>query len=460
MSERFRVCDLNQPFLMPPSLQDWLPEGHLARFIAEVVDELDLRGMLQQYQRQDGRGAAGYHPVMLTRLLLYAYCVGEVSSRRIEKGTYEDVAFRYLAADQHPDHDTIASFRREHLERLSQLFVQGLQMCREAGLVKMGRVMLDGTKVAANASRRKTADWEQLGRQERGLQEQVAALLGQAEQTDAAEDARWGKGKRGDELPAELASSQQRLQRIREAKARLQQRAQQRAEEAEREREQQKATREPASAAQKKRWSRARAAAEETRGQINLTDPESQLMKDGHRGGFVQGYNAQAAVLENQIIVALDVTDQAADKQQLVPMTAKVKEGLGGQPPSLIADAGYWSEDAIGDEHLKNIELLIPPDRSRPGEAPKRNAPHSDAAERMREKLRSEAGAQRYQLRQQTIEPVFGQIKEARGLRRFGFRGLARVKAEWSLICLTHNLLKLFRHRARLRLGEPALAMA
>lgn len=449
MNERFRPCSLDQPFLMPPSLQDWVPPDHLARFIAQVVEQLDLQTMLQHYHRKDGRGAAGYHPVMLTRLLLYGYCIGLVSSRKMEAATYEDVAFRYLAADQHPDHDTIADFRRVHLEILGKLFVPGLALCREAGLVQVGRVMLDGTKMAAQASRRKSLEHEQLQRREEALQQKVEELLRTAEAADVAEEALYGKGRRGDELPAELADSQQWLERIREAKARLEQRLKQRAEEAEREREQQQASGAPASAAQKKSWSRARAAEAKREGTINLTDADSRVMKDGNRGGFVQGYNAQAAVLENQIIVALEVTDQAADKQQLVPMAAEVKKMLGNLP-GLVADAGYFSEQAITDESLKEVELLIPPDHSKPGEPLKANASHSETAEKMREKLRSAEGAAAYRLRQQTIEPVFGQIKEARRFRRFSFRGMERVKAEWKLIGLGHNLLKLFPHRAKL----------
>ena len=459
MSERFRSCSLDQPFLMPPSLQDWLPQNHLARFVAEVMEELDVQAILDQYVRKDRRGAEGYHPVLLVRVLLYAYCVGEASSRKIQKATYEDVAFRYLAADQHPDHDTIASFRREHLERLGELFGQGLELCREAGLVKVGRVMLDGTKMAANASRRKSMGQEKLERQEGELERKVKELLAEAEAMDAAEDAQYGKGKRGDELPAELADREKRLKRIRKAKEQLQERLQERAAEAQREQEQQKASGEAASVAQKKRWSRARKAEAENQGTINLTDAESQIMKDGNRGGYVQGYNAQAAVTENQVIVALDVTDDAADKRQLVPMAVKVSEGLGSTPMALLADSGYYSEEAITHPSLEGIELLVPPDRGKPGEPLKANAPRGETAAMMRAKLGSAEGAATYGLRKQTIEPVFGQIKEARGFRRFWFRGLQRVRAEWKLIALTHNLLKLFRHRSGTRAEKTAFAV-
>lgn len=457
MSERFRSCSLDQPFLMPPSLQDWLPEDHLARFVAEITAQFDLGAILQHYQRKDGRGAEGYHPLLLLRLLLYGYCVGERSSRGIEKATYTDVAFRYLAADQHPDHDTISTFRQVHLQEIARLFSQTLELCREAGLVKVGRVALDGTKIAASASRRKNLDQDKLERQQLELQRKVEEMLREAEAVDQAEDQQYGKGKRGDELPKDLADPQKRLQRIQELQQQLEQRWKQREQEAEQERAQQKASGEPITEAQKKRWQRAKKAAVEQQGEINWTDPESRLMKNGNVGGFVQGYNAQAAVLDNQIIVALEVTDEAADKQQLVPMTGKVKEALGGAPTAVLADTGYFSEEAVTDQSLQGMELLVPPDR-KPGAELKPNAPRGEAAQKMREKLQSEEGAAVYRLRQQTIEPVFGQIKEARGFRRFLFRGLARVRAEWRLIGLTHNLLKLFRHRCALRELKPAPA--
>jgi transposase len=440
--------------LMPPSIQDWLPANHLARFIAEVAEQLNLKNILDQYQRKDARGAEGYHPLLLVRVLLYGYAVGVVSSRDLEKATYEDVAFRYLAAGQHPDHDTIASFRCTHLKELGELFTQGLELCREAGLVKAGRVMLDGTKMAANASRRRNMGYEKLEKREQELHQKVEQLLREAEAKDEAEDREYGKGQLGDELPEELADQQQRLKRIQEAKARLEQRHQQRAEEAERERAEQKARGEAIHDTQRKRWQRARQAVKEQQGEINLTDPESRLMKNGNAGGYVQGYNAQAAVLENQIIVAAEVTHEPADKQQLVPMTAQASEGLGCRPTEVLSDSGYFSEEAVSEESLKGIEMLVPPDRSKPGEPLKANAPQGGAARKMREKLANEAMAAVYRLRKQTIEPVFGQIKGARGLRRFWLRGLVAVRSEWRLMALTHNLLKLWRQKKTENLAQ------
>ena len=444
MPKRFRTCDLDHPYLLPPSPQDWLPPNHLAYFIAEVVEQLDLSQIYACYARKDGRGLAAYHPLLMVRLLLYAYCTGRVSSRLIERCTYEDVAFRYLAANQHLDHDTIATFRKLHLKALAALFVQTLQLCREAGLVKVGTVILDGTKIAANASRRRSRDYQELEREEARLAEVVRGWLEQAAQRDEQEDSQYGKGKRGDELPEELASLEGRRKKIQEAKAALEERARQRAQQAEREWAEKKAAGERASAAERKRWGRAKTPVEQSPASYNLTDPDSQLMKDSRSGGYLQGYNAQAAVLENQVIVAAEVTTQAADKQQLGPMGEKVQQNLGAKPSVLVADAGYWSEEAVTAAAWEGVSLLVSPDR-KPGEPLKKNSPQSAVALQMREKLSSPEGQRRYGLRKQTIEPVFGQIKEGRGFRRFLLRGIEAVSAEWKLICLGHNLLKMFR---------------
>src|SRR5437016_1928816 len=216
MNFEFRACTLDQPLLLAPSLQQWLPEGHLARFIADVTEQLDLSAIYSAYDRRDGRGQAGYHPLLMTRLLLYGYCVGVASSRGIERKTFEDVAFRYLAADQHPDHDTIANFRKQHLTKLGELFVWALQLCQKAGLVKLGQVAIDGTKIQANASKHKTMSYGRMGEAEQKLQGEVEALLRHAEEIDEADDGQYGKGQRGDELPAELARRESRLKKIRE----------------------------------------------------------------------------------------------------------------------------------------------------------------------------------------------------------------------------------------------------
>jgi transposase len=449
MNERFRTCDLNQPYLLPPSLQDWLPENHLARFIAEVVEQLDLKPIYASYERRDGRGAEGYHPHMLTRLLLYAYCVGKPSSRQIEKATYDEVAFRYLAADQHPDHDTMASFRQRHLQALSELFVQALFLCRKAGLVKLGHVALDGTKIWAQASRRRNWTGQQVAEYEKKLAEQVKQLLEKAGQVDAAEDARHGKGNPGDELPPELATAKKRLEKLRQMKAKMEQQASEQAAALNQERAE--AGGKPRDEAEKKRWQRAKKRAEFDHQKLNTTDPDSRLMKDGSSGAIVQAYNAQAAVDEqHQIIVALDVTQDCNDKEQLSPMATQIQKNLNAVPETLTADAGYFSEQALAEPILQAMDVLVPPDsqacwkRDKPLAA---NAPRGPRAQAMREKLGQADNKEKYKRRQATVEPVFGQIKERRRFRRFSLRGIDKVRGEWTLICLTHNLLKLFKSK-------------
>src|SRR6266581_151685 len=474
MSQRFRVCDLNQPLLLTPSLQDWLPEGHLARFVSDVVDGLNLSAIYTAYNRKDGRGLAAYHPVMMVRLLLYGYCVGVVSSRKIECRTYEDVGFRYLAADQHPDHDTIASFRQTHLQNLAGLFLQALQLCEKAGLVKLGHVAIDGTKLQANASKHKAMSYERMNEKEKALKAEVEKLLEEAARTDAEEDAKYGKGKRGDELPAELARRESRLKKIAEAKAALEQEARERAlaekaavEARLEERRKQEEERGKKFGGRPPQVPDPEQAKPEPKAQRNFTDPDSRIMKDGATKSFVQGFNAQAAVdATAQVIVGCAITQEANDKKQLVPMLQQVKQNLGREPEKATADSGYFSEAAVTDPKVNGVELLVPPDRQKREattegaeeviHVPAEGAPSAEVsndvspaqasvADAMREKWRSPEGNAVYKMREAVVEPVFGQIKERRGFRRFLFRGLKKVEAEWQIICLTHNLLKLFR---------------
>lgn len=451
MGKRFRVCDLNQPFLLPPSLQDWLPEGHLARFVADLSEELDLSSIYADYARKDGRGQAAYHPLLMVRLLIYGYCLGVMSSRRIERATYEDVAFRYLAADQHPDHDTVASFRQEHLASLAGLFAQALELCQRAGLVKLGQVAIDGTKMKANASKHKAMSYERMGAAEKKLQEEVDRLLAEAAGVDAEEDQKYGQGQRGDELPAELEreAKEKAEQEKAAVAARLEERRRQ-----EEERGKRFGGRPPQAPDPEQ-------AQPDGKAQRNFTDPESRIMKDGASKGFVQGYNAQAAVdAERQIIVAASLTQQPNDKQQLIPMLELVQQTTGRWPETATADAGYFSQANVTDEKLKAVELLVPPDRQKHGgevaELEAGAAAPAEAAviEQMRQKLQTPEGKAVYAMRKATVEPVFGQIKGARGIRGFLLRGLKKVDAEWKLICATHNILKLFRSGWNPRLGK------
>lgn len=464
MSKSFRSCDLDAPFLLPPSPRDWLPENHLAHFIAEIASGLDLSKILSSYGRRDGRGKAAYHPVMLLRLLLYGYCVGVMSSRRIERATYEDLAFRYLSVDQHPDHDTLASFRQLHLADLAQLFTQVLQLCDKAGLVKLGHVAIDGTKLQANASKHKAMSYERMEEKEKQLKAEVEKLMAEAEATDAVEDALHGKGKRGDELPEELARRENRLKKIAEAKASLEQEARERAEAAKKAAEEKlEQRRKQEEESGKKAGGRPpqvpdpEEAKPAPKAQRNFTDPESRIMPDGARkGSFVQAYNAQIAVdAAAQIIVAAEITQETNDKRQLVPMLAQVEQNLGAKPAAATADSGYFSKEQVEDQRLQDIELYVatgkekadPPESADGVEPAAASTGATSALEQMKQKLKTELGRGVYKMRKAIVEPVFGQIKAARGIRAFLLRGLVKVRAEWKLICATHNLLKLFRAR-------------
>jgi hypothetical protein len=398
-------------------------------------------------------------------LLLYGYCVGVTSSRRMEHASYDDIAFRYLCADQHPDHDTIADFRRQHLPVLAQLFTQVLQLCDKAGLVKLGHVAIDGTKLQANASKHKAMSYNRMEEKEKQLRAEVEKLLAQAEATDAAEDALYGKGNRGDDLTGEMARRESRMKKIAEAKAALEQEARERAEAAKKAAEAKREDR------VKKEQERGRKcggqppripdpeqARPEPGAQRNFTDPESRIMPDGGRkGSFVQAYNAQIAVdSAQQIIVAAEITQDSNDKQQLAPMLERVAQNMGAKPEAATADTGYFSESQVNDERVTGIELYVaigkqkhaegqPSDAIEAGDPSRPLVEAGSAKEKMRQRLKTETGQALYKMRKAIVEPVFGQIKAARGIRHFLLRGFVKAGAEWKLICATHNLLKLFR---------------
>jgi transposase len=435
-------------------MREWLPEGHLALFVLDVVSALDLSAIDAVYEAKDDRGRAGFDPTMMVALLVYAYCVGKPSSRTIERATYEDVAFRVLSGDQHPDHDCVAAFRKEHLTALGALFVQVLKLCQAAGLVKLGHIAIDGSKVKANASKPKAMSYERMGETEKRLEQEVVELLARAQQVDAEEDAEYGKGRRADELPKELARRESRLAKIREAKAALEAEAQAKAE----------AKAEPAKAKDPpgdagtgptppQDPSSKEPFPEEAKpapnAQRNFTDPESRIMPDGaNKGAFVQPYNAQIAVdAEAQIIVAAELVQAPNDARQLVPMAEAIVAHVGALADTTSADAGYFSKENVEHPALATTNLLVPPSRQKHGQAPLPGSddPSASAADRMRHKLATAEGRALYKLRKAIVEPVFGQIKSVRGLCRFALRGLANATAEWKLIALTHNLLKLFR---------------
>jgi len=449
---RFQSYDIDQHLLLPPDLREWLPEDHLAYFIQELVGELDLSEIYASYDGSKG-GRPAFSPRMMVSLLLYGYCVGVASSRRIEKATYESVPFRVLAAGQHPDHDTIAEFRRRHLKALSGLFVQVLLLCQKAGLVRLGHVALDGTKVRANASKHKAMSYGRMEEKIAELESQVQELLSKAEEVDAAEDAQHGKGRRGDELPQELRRRQERLETIRQAKAALEAEAeaeaQRQREEKEKQAEQKQA--ESGAAAPRRPEVEPKPIQPKAKAQRNFTDPESRIMRDGATKSFEQAYNCQAAVDDKaQVITAAAVTQQANDKQQVEPLIEQLKTNLeGAKPKALSADAGYFSESNVAYLEQEQIDAHLAVGRQKHGEqvSPPRGRIPSGATvkNRMGRKLRTKKGRKIYGKRKGTVEPVFGQIKQARGFRQFLLRGVEAVGGEWKLICLTHNVLKLFR---------------
>ena len=458
MGQNFIADTVNQTLLFPPSLHDWLPEGHLARFLLDVVSALDLSPIYKSYQDKDGRGQAAYAPEMMVRVLLYSYARGVYSSRKIQTRTFEDVAFRYLTGDQHPDHATIAEFRKRHLEALSGLFTQALLLCSEAGLVKLGHVAIDGTRIKASASKHKAMSYKHMNQTEARLKQEIDALLAAAENSDAEEDAQYGKERHGDELPAELQRRESRLQKIGAAKAALEQEAKEKAAQERAEVEQKLAEREKEERRTgKKKGGRKpeppdpdQARPEDT-AQRNFTDPESRIMPDGaNKGSFVQGYNAQIAVdSASQVIVAAEVTQETNDKKQLLPMIAQIAANLEQRPEKVSADTGYFSDANVTDESVKDVDLYVATSRDKHGVAVETSSnpppPGASAQVAMREKLRSEAGRTVYKMRKAIVEPVFGQIKEQRGFRRFSLRGKENVSREWKLVCAVNNLLKLFR---------------
>jgi transposase len=427
MAKTYRVYLPEQDLLLPPSLRDWLPEDHLAYFVSDVVDQLDLRAIESVYEDEE-RGQPPYHPRMMTKILLYGYCVGVFSSRRIEKRLVEDIGFRVLAAGNEPDFRTISDFRKLHLSALQGLFKQVLQIALQAGTMKLGRVMLDGSKVKANASKHKAMSYGRMQEEEKRIKEEVKRLLAEAEATDAAEDARYGRERKGDELPAELARRETRLQKIQEAKQALEERAREQA---------------------KSKGEDEKKAKPEAKSQYNFTDPESRIMKADN--GFEQAYNAQVAVEPDfQLIVGQLVTQDANDKQQLKPGLQAVREQSGQKPAEVVSDSGYCSETNLQYLEQKKIEGFVATDResyrdrSQPG--PRGPLPKgATRVDRMRRKLQTKVGAAIYGTRKTVVEPVFGQIKQARGFRQFLLRGLEKVKGEWAIVCLTHNILKLHR---------------
>lgn len=447
MPRTFITYNPDQALLLPPDMRDWLPAGHLALFISDVVDALDLRVLLDSYESEFDRGRPPYHPAMMLKLLVYGYCMGKRSSRKLERATYEEIPYRFLAADQHPDHDSIAAFRKRHLVAAKQLFVQVLQVCTKAGLVKLGHVALDGSKVKANASKHKAMSYKRMCEAEQRLQTEVEYLMAEAAAADARETSEPGVD---EELPAELRRREERLAKIREAKAVLEAEARERAAALQREREATERVSGHKKRGRKPKGGDPNSAKPDDKAQRNFTDPDSRIMKDGASKAFEQAYNTQIVVdSHTQVIVATAVTQEANDKRQLVPMLQCVNENLGRLPEKLSADTGYFSETAVTAEAIKDVDLYVATARQRHGEepTPKPQPPAATSAVvvAMQAKLQTPEGKAVYSRRKVIVEPVYGQLKEAQGFRRFLLRGLENVGNEWLIACLCHNLLKLFR---------------
>jgi transposase len=444
----FRPTNRETGFLMPPSVDEWLPERHLARFIVEVVEGLDLRGMSGSYR---GSGSASYHPTVLLSILVYGYATGVFSSRKLERATYDSVAFRFIAGNEHPDHATIATFRRRFLKRIEGLFVEVLKLAREMGVLKLGTVALDGTKIHANASRHSALSYEHAGKIETQLKAEVADLLAKAEAADQADVPD------GMSVPDELARREARLAKLAEARAKIEARAKERFERNQAEYEAKLAAREAKTEATGRKPS-GRPPLPPVEGplptdQINLTDEESRIMPVAG-GGFEQCYNAQAVVAaDSLLVVATDVVQAANDKQQLEPMVEKLKalpEEL-GKPATLLADNGYFSTANVTACETANIEPLIATGREphHPSLADRfAAAPAAPQAptpvQAMAHRLRTPEGKQLYGLRKQVPEPVFGIIKSVLGFRQFLLRGLDCVRGEWSLVTMAWNLKRMF----------------
>ena len=486
-SKSYREWLPDQPYVLPPSPQEWLPTDHLAYFVMDVVGHLDLSSIEEEIQRKDARGERPYDPRMMTALLLYSYSTGRYSSRRISGGTYEDVPLRVIGAGEHPHFTTINQFRLDHWDSLSELFVQVYGMCLRVGMVRLGEVSLDGAKIKANASKHKAMSYQRMGEEEKRLQAEVQGLLQRAKEIDEAEDALYGAGEDREDVQKELGRREQRLQKLRAAKAELEKEAA--AARAEQLRELaagQRAKAEDGAVAQEERAraaDRAKKHEEQAEGlrpkgeegpkdqlelplhrvpcepeglpkpkaQRNFTDPESRIMvKDG---AFVQSYNAQIVVDgAKQLIVAHGVSNQAADADYLIPMVERTLAGCRRAPEAILADNGYFSKENVEAVVAGGSEpfIAVGREKSVDGAAPAGQSAEGTEARRIREamleKLRAVEGKKTYARRKGMVEPVFGQIEQARGFRRFSQRGLKKVSNEWGFVCTAHNLLKLFRY--------------
>lgn len=448
MSKTYRPYNPNQEYLLPPSMRDWLAEGHMAYFVSDTIDAMDLREIEEVYEKEE-RGYPPYHPRMMTKVLVYAYCTGVFSSRKIAKKLEDDVAFRVLGAQNRPDFRTISDFRKRHLKALAGMFKNVTLLCKRAGMARLGHVALDGTKQKANASKHKAMSYGRMKEESARLDLEIAELLALAEQTDEDEDSKFGRDVRGDELPKDLAFREGRLAKIKQAMAELETEAKEAANE---EGSKDSPADDKANPKRRVRWRKKPTGMPDDKAQKNFTDGESRIMVSGDKS-FIQGYNAQAAVESDyQVIVAAMVTNRAADAVHVEAMVEKISQNTGQLPDEMSLDAGYYSEANLEYLEAKKIDAYLPPCRIKRREyrdaKPEVVTARSSLRERMKAKVLTDEGRKKYGLRKVTVEPVFGQIKRCMGFRQFSMRGLEACADEWSLVCAAHNLLKLFRHGA------------
>jgi transposase len=430
MSKRFREWNVEQPTMFPPTVLEFVPAGHIAHFIRNlVVEQLNLSKILREYGEE--RGYPPYHPVMMTALVLYSYSQGIYASRRIAKACEQRVDYMAITGMQKPDFRTISDFRKRHIEALGKLFGQVLKLCQKAGMVRLGHVALDGTRIAGNASKSQTLKYGRMKKSEQELAEEVAGWFREAERQDAEDDAEYGEERRGDELPDWVTDKQKRLEKIRQAKAELEAEAKAEAE------------RKKAEDEQKPAKNRARAPIPDTPSdgeKRNLTDGESRLLKTAH--GFVQGYNAQAAVdADSQVIVAQMLTNERNDLKHLIPLVDQIEANTEDAIVEISADSGYYSEKNLEQLQQRTVRAYVAT-----GRRDKDGSWHGDVGplgQQMRTRFQRGGRQTRYRLRARTVEPVFGIIKSARGFQRFLLRGIHKVSGEWSLVCAAHNILKL-----------------
>jgi len=430
MPTTFRPYTPEQSLLLPPSPSDWLSEGHLAHFISDMIDQLDLSAFYARYEG-DGRRKQPYEPRMMLKVIVYSYMTGTFSSRKIARRIEEDIALRYLAAGNSPSHRTICDFRVDHLKAFGSLLVQMIRIAQEAGLVKLGRIAIDGSKVRANASKHKAMSYDRMKSEEEKLEKEIADILAQAAEEDACEDAEFGPDRRGDELPEELQRRESRLRKIREARERLEQRQKEQDTKAGRSEGDDDPSRKKKGKPFKRKFG-----VPVDKAQENFTDSDSRIMNSTE--GFQQCYNAQIAVdADSQLIVAIDVTQNAADSGSLLPMVDLVEQNCGTTPEQCLADAGYKSEAAFVELEKRKIDAYVALGREGKKVTAQTKLP---ATQQMKEKLASPPGDAAYRRRKAIVEPVFGWIKNVLGFRRFSLRGIRKVAGEWALVCLVINL--------------------